>query len=689
MELKIIWEVFWRRKWIILQVFLLLSLTVIIGTFFLPPVYESTSRLLLKKSSTESSLLLNIGVQDNRSTTDDSSDYEMENTIEIATSKPILNTVISNLQIADASGELLDSDKILNPGLLSMKNPSPTIEVNAIDETDLFEIISTSTNPEEAAMIANTLAQECIKKNSDQKKEEFKYIKEFITDQINTVKKKYITALEKIKIFSVQNKTLDIEYEIEDTIDRISDLMKEKEATVIELANTQAKIKELQKQLGRQNEQVILGMTSSGNTYIEELRNNIIDYEMQLEEVLVEKKKDHPDAKILEQKLLKSRSELNREIFLSKQYSTDLLTLERDLAALKVHVTGLNKEIDNHLINFSSIPETVFKDSQLKIDVEINQELYKSMLEYLYQIRIAELSILSDFRIVEEATVSDIEKPVSPNKVLNGVLGIVMGIICGFGLGFLVDYLDDTIKTHADVRKTGATLLGSIPKLKQNGGKLLISEKSPKDPISEAYRSIRNSIRFSSLDKPIKSLVVTSPIANEGKSTTASNLAISMTYEGKKVLLVDGDYRIPTVHKLFDLENHIGSTNILAQQANIDDAIQDSGTENLSVLTTGPIPPDPAQLVESNKMKELIHDLSDRFDIVILDSPPILIANDAIILAGFTDAVITIMESYRETYSIFNRAKETFALANIKPMGIVLNKFHVGRSQKYDYYYEE
>jgi len=687
MELKIIWDVFWRRKWIIIQVFLIISLTVIISSFFLTPVYESTVRLLLKKSTTESSVLTNIGIQDNKSMAE-KSDYEMENNVEIATSKPILDTVILNLQISDAKGELMEPDKILNPGLLNMLNPEPTIEVNAVEESDLFEITATSANPEEAAMIANTLAQECIKENSAQKIEEYKYIKEFITNQINTVKDKYITALNQIKLFSSEHKTLDIEYEIQNTIDRLSDLMKEKEATIIELSETRAKITEFQKQLDKQSEQIVLGSTSIGNTYIEQLRNNIISYEMQLEEVLVEKKKDHPDARILEQKLKKSRSELDREIFLSKHYSSDLLTLKRDLAALEEHLSGLNTEIDTHRISFSSIPDKVFKNSQLKIDVEINQDLYKSMLEYLYQIRIAELSIFPDIRIIEEASVSKIEKPASPNKILNSLLGIFLGVICGFGLGFLIDYLDDTIKTREDVKKTGAILLGAVPKLKKNG-RALISDKSPKDPICEAYRSIRNSIRFSSLDQPIKSLLVTSPIANEGKSTTACNLAISMTLEGKKVLLLDGDFRLPTVHKFFDLQNHIGSTNILLNQVtDASEAIQESGITNLSILSSGPIPPDPAKLIESKKMKELITDLSCRFDMVIIDSPPMLVANDAVILAGIADAVIIIMESNRETYSIFNQAKEIFTLANIKPMGVILNKFHMDRSQKYNYYYK-
>ena len=679
MELKIIWDIIWRRKWIILQAFLIISLTIIIGSFLLPPVYESTSLLLLEKSTTESSLLANIGLQSNKSKIASDNEYSMGNNISIATSKPILNTVISNLQLSNSKGELLEADEILKPGLLQKIDPHPSIEVNAGNETDLFEIVSTSTDPDEAAMIANTLAEECIKNNLRQKKEDSKKTRQFIAKQIKTVKKKYIQALNELKKFSMEQKTLDIEFETTDTVTRISELLKEKENTVIDLSEKQARINELQKQLNIQNEQIILGTlgTTSSDDYITELRNSIINYEIKLEEVVVEKKKDHPDVKIIERKLTKARSALNHEILLSKQYSTNLLSHKRDLAALKSHLHSLNKGIDTYMNVFSSLSEKIFNNAPLNLNLDINQALYKTMLGYLYQIRIAELTIFPDIRIIEKATAADIEEPESPNMLLNCILGIFLGLTCGISLGFLMEYLDDTIKTQEDIRKTGATLLGSVPKFKQKGN-LLISGKSLKDPVCETYRSIRNNINFSNLDKSIKSLLVTSSIDGEGKTTTACNLAISMTYEGKNVLLVDMDYRSPRIHEVFNLHNHIGSTNILAQPADIS-TIQESGIEKLSILPSGPIPPDPARLIESKKMKELIYDLSSRFDIVIIDSPPLIIANDAVILAGIVDAFISVTESHKETYSIFNQAKEICVNANIKPIGIVLNKFRAGR----------
>jgi capsular exopolysaccharide synthesis family protein len=689
MELKLIWDIVWRRKWIILQSFFFIAMTIIIGSFLLPEIYESNSKLLLETSTSESSILSNIGILEKKagaSPTGSSSDYELENIIEIASSEPLLNKVISNLQISDKGGELLTPEKILKVGLLKNIKPHPTVEIEAVEDTDMFEIETRSQDPEEAAMIANTLARECIIHNLEQKKSEYKKIKEFIKEQIKATKVKYITALEKGREFSKAKNTLDIDIEIQKAIDRISDLMAERENETIQVAAIQARIDTLQNQLNQQNEKTVLRISDSENDYITKLRSDIIEYEMMLAETLVDKKKDHPDVAMIEEKLDRARAELNSEVTLSKEYSTELLNQKRELEASRANLEILDKEIARHMKNISRMSDKVFQNSQLKLEMKVNQDLYESMLEYLYEISIVELSVSPDIKVVEAATAADIDEPDSPNKVLNGILGIILGLLCGFSLGFMFDYVDDTIKNQEDVKKFGYALLGVVPKFKRRSP-VLISEKSSKDPVSEAYRSIRNSIRFASVDKEVKSLVVTSPMAGEGKSTTASNLAISMANEGRKVLLVDLDFRLPSLHKLWKLDNQIGCSNLLVGQAGLSDSIQKTRVENLHVMTCGPIPPDPVALIESEKMNMVLDELIRKFDRVVIDVPPVLAANDAIVIARRCDGLICIIESCKQTHAVFKQTKDIFDRANIQPLGLVLNKLPIGRAQRYYYYY--
>ena len=181
--------------------------------------------------------------------------------------------------------------------------------------------------------------------------------------------------------------------------------------------------------------------------------------------------------------------------------------------------------------------------------------------------------------------------------------------------------------------------------------------------------------------------MVTSPAPGEGKSTTASNLAISMANEGRKVLLVDLNFRLPSLHKLWTLDNQVGCSNLLGGQGGLSDSIQKTSVENLHVMTCGPIPPDPVALIESEKMNVVLDELVRKYDCVIMDVSPMLAANDAIVLAGRCDGLICIVESCKQTHAVFNEAKDIFDRANIQPLGIVLNKLPLGRAQRYYYYH--
>ena len=257
----------------------------------------------------------------------------------------------------------------------------------------------------------------------------------------------------------------------------------------------------------------------------------------------------------------------------------------------------------------------------------------------------------------------------------------------GFGLAFLVDYLDDTIKTPEDGKDFGQTFLGTIPRFRRKESHI-ISDRDPKDYMCESYRTVRNSIKFVSLDRHLNTLLITSPTEGEGKTTTAVNLGISITSEGKKVLLIDTDLRRPAIHSVFGTLNSIGVTTILAEEAKPEDAIKKTDIEGLSLLTSGPVPPDPGRMVESAKMARLIKNLAQQYDIVILDSPPILVANDAIVLAGYVDTSILILESGKITRRALSQAEELLKRANIQPVGAILNKSKIEKGSYYYYYYK-
>ncbi|MEC1069653.1 CpsD/CapB family tyrosine-protein kinase [Priestia megaterium] len=214
----------------------------------------------------------------------------------------------------------------------------------------------------------------------------------------------------------------------------------------------------------------------------------------------------------------------------------------------------------------------------------------------------------------------------------------------------------------------------------------LLAHNSPKDPVAEQYRTIRTNIQFSNVDQDIKTIVVTSSGAEEGKSTTTSNLATVYAQQGLNVLLIDADLRKPTGHYTFRLENHIGLTNVLTRQSTLAQAVQESEIPHLSVLTSGPIPPNPSELLASAQMVELLKEMKEQFDMVIFDTPPILAVADAQILANQVDGTILVVSSGKTEKDAALKSKELLSNAQGKLLGVVLNNRKVEEGNYYYYY---
>jgi non-specific protein-tyrosine kinase len=273
---------------------------------------------------------------------------------------------------------------------------------------------------------------------------------------------------------------------------------------------------------------------------------------------------------------------------------------------------------------------------------------------------------------------------------VTGLLAAILGAMIAVGAAYVIEYLDDTIKTPDDVtRVSGLPTLGAIAKLKEGAGdRQLVASVESKAPESEAYRTLRTNIQFSSVDRPARTLLITSSGPSEGKSTTTANLATVMAQTGQRVIAVDADLRRPVLHRVFGVPNNTGLTTALlaGDGMSLEGQLRPTKVENLLVLTSGPIPPNPSEMLGSHRMASLIESLTQLADVVIFDSPPVLAVTDAAVLGRQVDGVVLVVDARRTRELVLARAVSDLQNTGANVLGIVLNRLD-SRSGGYYYYY--
>lgn len=283
--------------------------------------------------------------------------------------------------------------------------------------------------------------------------------------------------------------------------------------------------------------------------------------------------------------------------------------------------------------------------------------------------------------------------PIRPTPRRNAVLGVVVGLMLGVGLAFLFEFLDTTLKGKEDVERAvpGLPIVGLIPALpnwKDDKSTVVISVTDPRSPAAEAYRSVRTSIQFMGLDKRIRVIQVTSPGQAEGKSTTISNLAVALANAGQRVVIVDADLRRPRIHHFFGLDNAVGLTSVLVGDVDLPSALQPAaGLKRVHVLASGPIPPNPSELLATARMGQLLETLSDHADIVLVDCPPVLPVTDATVLAPKVDATLLVVRASKTHQGQLRRATEVLTSVQAPLMGVVVNGISGEEGYGYAYGY--
>lgn len=361
--------------------------------------------------------------------------------------------------------------------------------------------------------------------------------------------------------------------------------------------------------------------------------------------------------------------------------------LEKSIEDTQTAIVSLGDPTDPKNIN---MPEYVRLElTRLQNRLSTDQTRLIILLKSREDFRLAAARYTDNITIFSPAELPT--TPVKPRTMLNTLLGLISGVVLGLSTAFLIEYLDDTLKTAEDVtRELGLTTLGNVSRIrgvkKLSDG--LVTRLRHRSPAVEAYRVLRTNMQFSSLENPSGTVLITSPGPKEGKTTTLANLGVVVAQAGRRTILVDTDLRRPTLHQFFALPRGPGLTDLLLQDdPDIEGALLQTEVEGLEVLPSGPIPPNPSELLGSQRMTHLIESLKERAEMVLFDSPPVLAVTDATLLATKVAGVLLVVEAGTTRSETGRRAKEALTKVEANILGVVLNRQKAGRSDYYYYYY--
>ncbi|MGB8008367.1 MAG: polysaccharide biosynthesis tyrosine autokinase [Terriglobales bacterium] len=696
-----------KRKWMVLAVIAGIFMIVAVASLRQTPTYEAVGRIALNKADPNL-----ITFKDSQPVLDYYDQSDLDTEVRILQSDIMALQVIRTLNLdkrpefgghpeAKQSNLLADSlqtDSSRTTSLLAGFRGH--LHVTLIPNTRIIEIHYTSTDPQLAATAVNTLASTYIQQNIQTKFESTMQASDWLSKQLVDLQMKVETSQEKLVRYQKEHEILGTDEKTNIITEKLDELNKEM---------TQAESDRMQKEaVYRQSQSndpdavaAAIVSDSSGSTatstLLDKLREQQANLRIQIADLSIQFGPQYPKVAQLNSQV----KEIDRQLQSETNKAVDHLKGQY-LAALQ-RENMLRDSFDKQKQEANKLNESAIEYSILKRDLDSNRTLYEGLLEKLKEAGVTAGLHSNNFRIIDAARVP--QSPSEPNIPRNLSFALVLGIISGVGLAFVLENMDNTVRTPEQATAlSGLPALGMIPLGSKAGGygssgKRLaltaskeavetVTQIRPQSQMAESYRALRTSLLLSNLGAPPKVIMVTSARPQEGKTTTSLNTAIVLAQKGVRVLLVDADLRRPSVHKTLGMGPRSGLSNILTGSANLEQTITTSAIlPNLFIITAGTPPPNPAELLASSNMRDLILELRGMFDHIVIDTPPTLSVTDAVVLSPRADATILVIRSGQTTKQALRRARDILTQVNAHVAGVLLNAVDL-TSPDYYYYYE-
>ena len=713
LHLRDILRIILKRKWWILSIALLVFLVATLFTLLQTPIYRATTVVQIEKTAARI-----VDYRDGSSNPEsgwyDERDF-LTTQIELLRSKALAERVMESLRLDIDKGKSASASEVVAAvaavqevrtdwigRILSTwkKRQEPSVKdaqtldresvlgalrgaltVEPVRNSRLVKINIDSSNAELASKMANTWADSYIKSNLERRLNASSYAKTFLEQQLALIKEKLELSERQLNEYTRQKQIVNIDEKTNLNGQNLSEFTNALAKAEQERIRAEASYDEIKRNLGNSKE--ILDSKS-----LSLFRENKAKLEAEYQDQLKIYKPGFPKMQQIQAQIDEIEKRIKSETEVIKS-SIDGTARAAFLSA-KAQEGQLRARVDSAKRNVLDIQDQGIRYNILKREVDTNRELYAGLLQRFKEVGIAGGVGTNNISVADKADVPLF--PFKPDLFRNAMIGLILGLMAGLALAFVVEYMDDSIKFPDEVERfTGMALLGAIPKVTSKQGAAYVQATSdPRSAVAEAYRSVRTALQFSTFSGAPRTLAITSCTKNEGKSTTAFAVAVALSQLGKRVLLVDGDMRNPSLHKMLGLDHAVGLSNLLSSNVEPISVTHTTAFENLYFISAGPLPPNPAELLMGPNMSKLLSPNSSMFDHIVIDAPPVLGIADSIVMCNRADASLFVIESSGTSKTSIRNALRRLRQAGVQPLGAILTKMSGGSGgYGYDaeYYY--
>ena len=654
MELKLLFVLLRRWAWLLIIGVIVGAAGGYVASQYQSPVYQTTTKIMVIQSR-QSSVTADINL----------SDQELIQTyIALLTTQPVLDSVAEQLGFPVSRSQVSAQQ---TPG------------------TRLLEVTVRTNDSEQAALVANTLVNVLIERNNTLQTGRFAASEESLQAQITQVEEQINQLRENINGATIENGD-GLRQTLVDQMDTLRAETISLNQEISALTSPSLSTEEQALLLAKEIELAQLNFTLN-------VEMNAYNSSLQLNPDTRDPEKEQLILSLQEQSITLDQEieTIRTQALINDPQTLNLLAEKQaNLAQLELELNTTESQYLNLLATGQTATggsQTIAQDRE-QTSLSLYQQLYSNLLSTYESVRLARLQNTPDLVQVEEARPPG--SPIQPRPLQNTLLGGAIGLLIMGAIAFLIEYLDDTIKTPEETSLAfGVPVIGFIADTGADGsdGEGVAVAEAPRSPLAEAFRVLRTNLEFANFDKPLQTLLITSLNPTDGKTTVATNLAISLLQGGKKVVLLDADLRRPRIHRLFKLANKIGLSDIFLRDGmRVSNAVIPWETNpDLKIITSGNLPPNPTELLGSAKMDDILTQAKGIGDSVIIDSPPFAVS-DATVLAAKVDGVLLVLQPGQISFGVARAIVEQLERANATIVGIVLNRIPIQKGQYYGGY---